>query len=906
MTRAILILAISLSVTGCLPDSSKLKINLAKQSKSESTIGAARVTSIKVINDQLVISGSHLSSVTNVQVEDSVTNENFTIESKNDNQITANSIRAISFDIGKVFNLILSNAEASATFPIDFSICHSTLNGKSIDCSLNPQPNDVLSYDADSDTWKPRAVNGLNYQGAWSALTAQPSAVSPGDYYIVSVANPPYSVGDWIVWNGSNYDRINNASTVTTVFGRPGAITANKGDYTLTKMADVDLVTDAPNANQFLKFDGTNWVPGDVAAVVESDPTVRSFAKSALPTCSAGEVLKSDGTNFSCVTDALGGFTGTANRIVTTNGSGALAVTTITDTVLGYLSGVTSNIQTQIDSKLNWAISGLETIHPSRLNLTAPNAGKAVITDGSGFVTVSATTSTQLGYLSTTTSNVQTQISAKADMTNGSQTITALAVTGLAAPSVGSDATNRTYVDTAIANNGVWAKGANSSINYTSGAVGIGINNPNHPLTILAPGSTTPDYTTWYNSASPPPIGVYSDSGPAGSMDMFMAGASSDAGIRPVVLGRKSGGTLNTPTALAVGDTIMSLLSSGYDGAAFRNNASVDFVVGDVVSAGSLPTDIIFKTGSVTRAEKMRLNHLGNLGVGTTVPDARIHIFSSLSAAPTSLGSESSIILESSPNTAGTQGYTGSVWFGSREISRTEGSAKAAGIVGFMPDDVTTTNAQSDLLFFTTKAGTVTADEKMRLSSAGFLGIGTTVPLAPVHVNVPNIGANILVSSENGYAQYLLNATTAGVERKWALKSNDGNGAFAINEDALAASNRLTILEGGNTGIGTINPGAKLEVAGTTKLGTDGVSFNSMGGCVIASTAITTTAADYTCTGVPASTAVAINCSGSAAMTTPGTSSVYCRPSGTLHTVTCNTTVANSVAMTWNCMWMKI
>jgi hypothetical protein len=63
-------------------------------------------------------------------------------------------------------------------------------------------------------------------------------------------------------------------------------------------------------------------------------------------------------------------------------------------------------------------------------------------------------------------------------------------------------------------------------------------------------------------------------------------------------------------------------------------------------------------------------------------------------------------------------------------------------------------------------------------------------------------------------------------------------------------------------------PTAKLEVAGSTKLGTDGVSFSSMGGCVIASTAISTT--------------------------------------GTIDSLTCNTTVANAVAMTWNCMWMKI
>lgn len=40
----------------------------------------------------------------------------------------------------------------------------------------------------------------------------------------------------------------------------------------------------------------------------------------------------------------------TANRAVATNGSGALTASSVTDTELGYLSGVTSSIQTQINA----------------------------------------------------------------------------------------------------------------------------------------------------------------------------------------------------------------------------------------------------------------------------------------------------------------------------------------------------------------------------------------------------------------------------------------------------------------------------------------------------------------------------------------------------------------------------
>ena len=43
----------------------------------------------------------------------------------------------------------------------------------------------------------------------------------------------------------------------------------------------------------------------------------------------------------------------TANRAVISNGSGKIAVSSVTDTEVGYLSGVTSSIQTQLNTKIS-------------------------------------------------------------------------------------------------------------------------------------------------------------------------------------------------------------------------------------------------------------------------------------------------------------------------------------------------------------------------------------------------------------------------------------------------------------------------------------------------------------------------------------------------------------------------
>jgi len=97
----------------------------------------------------------------------------------------------------------------------------------------------------------------------------------------------------------------------------------------------------------------------------------------------------------------------TANKAVASNGSGALVASATTDTELGYVNGVTSAIQTQLNSKQATITVGATTIVSS--NLTA---SRALVSDGSGKVDVSSVTSTEISYLSGVTSNIQTQIDA--------------------------------------------------------------------------------------------------------------------------------------------------------------------------------------------------------------------------------------------------------------------------------------------------------------------------------------------------------------------------------------------------------------------------------------------------------------------------------------------------------------
>jgi hypothetical protein len=98
----------------------------------------------------------------------------------------------------------------------------------------------------------------------------------------------------------------------------------------------------------------------------------------------------------------------TASTLLLASASKEVTSSSVTSTEAGYLSGVTSAIQTQIDSKQATITGAASTVVSS--NLTA---SRAATSNASGKLDVSTTTTTELGYLSGVTSAVQTQLDAK-------------------------------------------------------------------------------------------------------------------------------------------------------------------------------------------------------------------------------------------------------------------------------------------------------------------------------------------------------------------------------------------------------------------------------------------------------------------------------------------------------------
>ena len=150
----------------------------------------------------------------------------------------------------------------------------------------------------------------------------------------------------------------------------------------------------------------------------------------------------------------------------------------------------------------------------------------------------------------------------------------------------------------------------------TNNRLGVGTNAPFQRLSVVGTTTTTPNNATWISTGNP--IGSFYGEGDAGNMDFFIGGASTTISSRPVLIGRKSAGTLASPTALSNGHTIFSFLSSGFSGTTFINTASINMIVDGSVSSTSVPQAITFETGASSRAERMRLSSSGNLLINTT------------------------------------------------------------------------------------------------------------------------------------------------------------------------------------------------------------------------------------------------------------------------------------------------
>lgn len=150
-----------------------------------------------------------------------------------------------SWSVGTITSLT-GEATGSGTGAVSVTLTNSAVVGKvltglSISGGTIASTDSILTAFGKLQNQVNGLVGGVMYQGTWNASTNTPALSSStgtkGHYYVVSVAGSTnldgitdWKLGDWAIFNGSTWEKVDNTDAVTSVNGYTGAVVLTTSD----------------------------------------------------------------------------------------------------------------------------------------------------------------------------------------------------------------------------------------------------------------------------------------------------------------------------------------------------------------------------------------------------------------------------------------------------------------------------------------------------------------------------------------------------------------------------------------------------------------------------------------------------------------------------------------------------
>ena len=711
-------------------------------------------------------------------------------------------------------------------------------------------------------------ASGLEYQGTWNASTNVPTLASSvgtaGYYYIVATAGSTnlngvtdWQIGDWAVFNGSVWQKIDQTNLVTSVAGRTGAVTLSTSDIS-------GLGTIATQAANNVSITGGS-ITGITDLAIADGGTGQSTAAAAITaltgTQTSGYYLRSNGTSASLSAISAGDVptlnqntTGTAAGLSATlaTTSGGTGLTSFTANGIVYASS-TSALAT--GSNLTYNGTALTTTTTSGIPLIVTGTGsvgaRIIGGTGSGFGS----------YLSFQAQGANAAIIGTDASISGSGTSTNLMLYGYGTNSI------------------IMAPSTAEEARFTSTGLGIGTTSPAAKLDLSANAVVMGYFRSSGGSANDQRL-TFTSAGGRVVLDAATnsTGASSAFGF---TLGGTEGMRLTT-TGLGIGTTSPTNALSVTGNANITGNTTLGDATTDTVQvngymgvggAASAAYGLIVRGDTTTGANQYGVASISTLS-GTTWSSsvltgpvlkastaynnvAGLRVIDSTTASGATVGSLHGIRIEDQTLGTNNYGITSLVSSGTNKWNiYASGTAQNyfAGSVGIgtsSPSQALTISSGNILLgndynlYFggtnTYVSGNITGNnikfgiggsEQMRLTATG-LGIGTSSPAAKVHSSLSSSGATSETlrldnpsDSANAGTKLVYRISGWSFDGGFASLTRDGSGGGTImafgtsaNASTTNASEKLRIDSAGNVGIGTSSPNASaiLDIQSTTK-----------------------------------------------------------------------------------------
>jgi len=388
----------------------------------------------------------------------------------------------------------------------------------------------------------PDAVIGaLNYQGTWNATTNTPTLTSSvgtkGYYYVVSVAGTTdlngvtdWQIGDWAVYNGTAWQKVDNTDGVTSVNGFTGAVTlttTNISEGTNLYYTDA-RARGALSAGTGISYNSTTGVITNSSPSLGGDvvgPASATDNAIARYDTTTGKLLQNSVVTI--------GDTGAATGFTTLSAS-----TSVSTPIVKATSSAGGAVQNASGTnQIQWGAGGGDnvTIDVSA-NLNGTNAQIDISPTGTGHVHINPTGSGSVQVNPTSVGTID-------NMTIGATTPKAITGTTITATSfVGSGASLTNVVNSLTASTGI-------SVSASTGAVTVTNTAPDQTVAIssgtgISVTGTYPNFTVTNTSPSSGGTVTSVAALTLGTTGTDLSSTVANSTTTPVI-------TLNVPTASA-------------------------------------------------------------------------------------------------------------------------------------------------------------------------------------------------------------------------------------------------------------------------------------------------------------------------------------------------------------------